>query len=216
MRAFRTELGRFVTSGDGDHLKRAFSAYAGRATGGGAKAAQRMSASTATGSALWGGLQELAAGGTGQSSAGADLTPCLGKPTDEAIEILAGLLLPSNPDADRVRASLTSALAEALEGQTTFEVTLITPDFLSSAMLLFMTHTIFEQMVLDSDNAFRKSQSLTDLARRENDLYNAIKAAVDRNMAEKLHPAGGVISVRMMSEIQSDTIHEVWAEWERE
>lgn len=213
LRSFRAALGQFVSTQDTQALHRALAAYADRGTGGGGQAARRMGGSTAAGGALWGGFQELRSGGTGQAATGADLSACLGKPVDEAIESVVEALLPTNPDADKIRDSLTAALSECLQGTQVFDVTVLNDDFMAALMLSFMTHTIFGQIMLDSGKAFQKSDSPEAEVRAERVLFGDIKVTVDRIMAAKMNGPGAALSVEMMREIQNETIAEVWAEW---
>jgi len=172
-----------------------------------------MGASVAAGGALWGGLQELRTGGTGQAATGANLSGCLGKPVDQAIESLVEALLPTNPDADKTRESLTAALSECLEGIQVFDVSILNDDFMAALMLTFMTHTIFAQVMSDSGKAFQKAASADVSVRAERALFAEIKSTVDRIMESKIGDSGAAITGEMMRDIQRETIEEVWAEW---
>ena len=113
-RAFRVAFGRAV-AGRGS-LGTALGTYARRATGGASTGPRRFRPAWRAAGALFAVLDELRAGGTGETAAGTGLPALVGRPVGEACEAIAQALAPRNGDADSIRIALQEALWEALAG----------------------------------------------------------------------------------------------------
>lgn len=206
--SFRTNLGRFVANGDTRYLKRALQRYTSRATAGAETGARRFGAMAAAGGQLIEVLSELRRDNPQVAFALRQLT---GKATDFAIETIVESLVPENGDADRVRVALHDALSECLEGQIDFDPANVTDDMLVSLILKYTESCIFEQIVLDSKDAFAKADpSKTEFAERE--LRALVQAATELHMRPLLL-TGASLTKAQLEQVQLQAIRDIWTEW---
>ena len=208
---FRTSLGRFVSSGDGDYLRSAIGSYAGGATGGAGIATARFGSMAGAGGALFGAMAALR---DGQAPAGLDLAALNGQDTDIAIDMIVQALATDDGDSDRVRVAMNEALSECLEGYDEFDFGSITDDMLVQMMLVYVTKCIFVQIVLDSNDAFAKADSPGQVEQAERDLYSLVESVSDKYMRPLLAGNLRSFSGAQMEQVQLAAIREVWSEWE--
>ncbi|MEA9620193.1 hypothetical protein LMG19144_00558 [Xanthomonas arboricola pv. fragariae] len=208
---FRTSLGRFVATGDGESLRKGLRAYAQTSTGGSANGPRRFGAMAQAGSGLFDALNALR---TNPAAAPFNLGALAGHSTRELIDALAGALVPVNGDAERIRVALTEALATCLEGVEDFDFASITEEIIVELMVAYTALCVFEQIVLDSNEAFTKAES-TDRAREaEKELWELVQATTDKHMQPLLQDRIGQMSQADMQAAQLAAIKEVWSEWE--
>jgi len=152
--------------------------------------------------------------GQDPSLPGVDLGTLDGRPTEVAIGLLVDALVPPNGDADRIRVALNDALSEAMEGQAAFDFDHITDDVIADMMIAYLTECIYEQIVLDSGDAFAKAKDAGQYDRSERALRELVRAAADKHMAPLL--AGNVrqMSGRTIRDVQLRAVKDIWAEWE--
>jgi hypothetical protein len=205
---FRTNLGKFVSSGDRNYLHKALRHYAATSTGGAQTGARRFGAMAQVGGALYGVLNDLRANSPNLPVA---LRSLQGKSTDAAIEAIVERLVPENGDADRVRSALNDALSECLEGETQFDIASITDEMLVDVMLKYTASCIFEQIVLDSKDAFAKaSPAQTETAEAE--LRALVMAAAELHMRPLLDQS--VFTAVQLEQVQLHAIRDIWAMWQ--
>ena len=113
-RGFRTEFGRAAAGAGGGSLRSALGKYAREATHGASVGPRRFGPAYAAGADLAGVMSEMRGGGTGENSAGVDLSGLVGRPLDYAAQEIARALAPDNADADQISAAIQEAMAEAL------------------------------------------------------------------------------------------------------
>lgn len=214
-REFRFHLGKFVSGGgsDGERLQRAMGNYARKATGGGATASRRFGAMASAGGMLFDAMAALR-DGQDPNLPGVDLGTLEGRPTQVAIDLLVNALVPPNGDADRIRVALNDALSEALEGQANFDFNQITDEIIAEMMIAYLTQCLYEQVVLDSDEAFTKATDPSQYDRAEKAMMGLIRAAADKHMAPLLTGNVRTFNGRMVREVQLRAIRDIWAEWE--
>lgn len=214
-REFRTNLGKFVSGGgvDGERLRTALGSYARKATGGGGVASRRYGAMAASGGALFDAMAALR-DGRDPNLPGVDLDTLVGRPTRVFIDMLVNALVPPNGDADCIRVALNDALSEALEGQAEFDFDNITDDIIADTMIAYLTECIYEQVMLDSNDAFAKATDPAQYERAEKAMRNLIRAAVDKYLAPLLTGNVRTLNGRMVRDVQQRAIRAIWAEWE--
>lgn len=208
---FRTNLGKFVASGDRDYLRSAVSSYAGAATGGSAIGAARFGSMAGAGGALFGAM---AAFREGQSIPGLDLATLNGQDTDLAISAIVEVLATEDGDSDRVRVAMNEALSECLQGYDEFNFSSITDEMLVQMMLVYVTNCVFSQVVLDSNDAFAKTNSASQVEQAEKDLHSLVESVTDKHMRPLLSGDLKSFTSIRVEQIQLLVIKEVWSEWE--
>lgn len=208
---FRTSLGRFVATGDGGALRKGLRAYAHTSTGGSENGPRRFGAMAQAGSGLFDALNALR---VDPAAAPFNLGALAGHSTLELIEALVEALVPVNGDAERIRVALTEALATCLDGVENFDFASITEETIVELMVAYTALCVFEQIVLDSNEAFTKAES-TDRAREaEKELWELVQATTDKHMQPLLQDRIGQMSQADMQAVQLAAIKEVWSEWE--
>ncbi|QCO00532.1 hypothetical protein D3093_35400 (plasmid) [Azospirillum argentinense] len=212
-RGFRTKLGQFVSGGDHGDLRSALGRYARTATGGRAVGSRRFGSMARSGGALFDAMAALRDGRAPDVS-GIDLATLNGRDTDLVIEALVDALVPPNGDADRIRVAMQEALSEALEGMVEFDFNQITDDIIVDMMLAYVTQCIYEQIVLDSRDAFAKATSAGRVEQAEKAMRELVRSATDTYMEPLLTGNVRTLNGRMVEAVQLRAIADIWAEWE--
>jgi hypothetical protein len=208
---FRTSLGKFVASGDGDYLRSAVSSYASGATGGSTIGPARFGSMAGAGGALFGAMAALR---DGQSAAGIALASLNGQDTDLVIGIIVQALAIEDGDSDRVRIAMNEALSECLQGYDEFDFASITDEMLVQMMLVYVTNCVFSQIVLDSNDAFAKAKTPNQVEQAEKDLHSLVESVTDKHMRPLLSGNMKAFSASRIEQVQLSAIREVWIEWE--
>lgn len=208
---FREAVGRSVSGGDRQDLRKALGSYARKATAGGRTAARRMGSVTQTGGALF----ALLNGSSEESDLPEiDLQSLSGLSCEAAISYIAEALKPKNGDSDKISAALNSALSNALEGITSFDPSQITDDIITNTMINYLAESIFLQMVMDAGDAWNKAESHADAVRAEGELRELVKVVVDKHMAPKMDQNLEALTKQEIVQIERQTIIDSWNEWE--
>lgn len=215
--AFRTNLGRFVSTGDPNYLRPALGHYARNATGGSSVGPRRFGAMIEAGGALFATLQNLSEGGTGFSAEGAqvDLSSLNGSDTRVAIQALVQLLTPPNGDGEKINDAMQLALSESLLGMNQFDPLQISPDMLVNIITHYLSECIFQQIMIDADRAFQKADTLEKSTEAENALLQLVNAAVNKHMRPLFKSGGKSLSRTAVENIQKQALVAVWVEWEK-
>ena len=208
---FRTSLGKFVSGNDQADLRAALGRYAKTATGGKAVGPRRFGSMARAGGALF---DTMSAFRDGQGAAGLDLATLNGQDTDVVIEAIVRALVPADGDADRVRVAMNEALSECLQGYDEFDFAHISDEMIVDMMLAYVGHCIFEQIVLDSRDAFAKAETPDQVEQAEKELRLLIGAATDKHMGPLLSGNVRTLSGSQVEAAQLQAIREVWGEWE--
>lgn len=145
---------------------------------------------------------------------GVNLGTLNGRDTQVAIELLVNALVPPNGDADRIRVALNDALSKALEGQAEFDFNNITDDIIAETMIAYLAECLYEQVILDSCDAFAKAREAGQVDRAETAMRNLIRSAADNHMAPLLTGNVGTLNGRTVEEVQLRALADIWAEWE--
>lgn len=213
-RGFRTEFGRAVAGAGGGSFLLALGKYARDATGGVGIGPRRFGTAYTAGGSLVGLLDELRSGGTGEQTAGIDLSALRGRPLAEAFESIAQALAPENADADLIRVSIQDALAEVLPDVASFEPADLTDDMLIGVLIEFFALVLFQDITNDAGDAWNKAPNEDRTIQAENELFDIIHAAVDKHMSPAL--VGGVQNLTrgQISAIERRAVEDIWSEWE--
>ena len=210
-KSFRTHLGKFVASGDGQQLRKALHSYARSSTGGSTVGPRRFGAIAQAGAGLFGTLNQLR---TDPANAPVKFAALAGRPTREVIDALVDALVPENGDADRIRTALNEALSACLDGVPAFDFASITDDVLVNLMVAYTALSIFQAIVMDSDRAFTKGATPAAVERAEKDLMQLVEVITDKHMQPLLKNQVASLTTDQMQAVQLAAVKEVWKEWE--
>lgn len=213
-RGFRTEFGRAVAGAGGGTFASALGKYARDATGGSSVGPRRFGTAYTAGGSLFGALSDLQQGGTGEQSAGVDLSALVGRPLSEAIEAIAQALAPANADADLIRTAIQEALAEALPEMASFEPANLDADALIAVLVEFFAQVLFLDIVSDAGEAWQKAADGDRTIEAESELFDIVHTAVDKHLSPALAAGIGDMSRAQVEAIEQQAIRDIWAEWE--
>tara|TARA_R110000868_G_scaffold83592_5_gene235813 strand:+ start:1280 stop:1795 length:516 start_codon:yes stop_codon:yes gene_type:complete len=150
----------------------------------------------------------------GQDTAGLDIAALNGQDTDLVIDAIVHALVPADGDADRARVAMNEALSKCLEGMDEFDSAHITDEMIVEMMVTYVTTCIFEQIMLDSRDAFTKTSSAERAEQAEKDLHELVAAATDKHMAPLLSGNVRTLTGAQIENVQINAIREIWTEWE--
>jgi hypothetical protein len=206
-------MGKFVSSGDDGHLRKALGRYARDTLGGRATGVRRFNQTLVSGGALIGLLNELRNGGTGAGTTGIDLSRLVGMPLEAAIQAIVEAVAPDAGDRELIRAAMQEALIECLQGQAAFDPAAIGDGLLVDLIIEYLAQCVFTHIVYESGDAFAKSTDTTATARRENALMELIKVEVD-NHAAPLLAGGANLNAAQVQAVERQVIAGVLDIWE--
>lgn len=212
-KSFRANMGKYVNSGENQFLRRSLGEYARAATGGSATGARRYGAMSKAGSNLFGVINDLRHGGTGEENAGVNLAALAGKDVDFAIQEIVTALTPGNGDAEKIRAAMNTALSEALEGIDEFNPLDISDDMIVDMMIFYLRECVFEQVIMDSNEAFQKGD-LQKCQDAEGALHDLVGSVVDQHMRPYFLDGVTNLTQNQVKDIQQNAVKEVLIEWE--
>lgn len=109
---------------------------------------------------------------------------------------------------------MNEALSECLQGYDEFDFAHITDEMLVQVMLAYVRQCIFGQIVLDSRDAFAKSEESGRVEEAERDLLALIDAVTDKHMRPLLSGNLRTFNGLEVEKAQLQAIREVWTEWE--
>ena len=216
LRNFRLSLNGFARTGDSTLRDRALGRYARGAVGGSSVGYRRFGAVASSGSAAIGALSDLAAGGTGESASGRDLSNAIGAPIETAAQIIAEAVAPDNAEGDEIRLLIQDAICEALQGHDTLERNLITEDFLDNVLFEYTVEAIMHDIwAREGSPSLNAAPTPEALQARENDMREAVKATVDSRLAAVAQGRSLVVmSGDERRQFQLDCIRAVLEVWE--
>lgn len=212
-RGFRTEFGRAI-SGGGGSLQSALQKYASTATGGSNVGPRRFGPAYESGANLAAALNDLSEGGSGQDSAGVDLSSLAGQPLDVAAQEIASALAPDNADADQVTAAIQEAMAEVLGEQEIFDPNEISSDVITALLVEYFAHIVFQEISSAAGDAWKKSPSKQRTTAMEAELLELVRVAIDTHLSPRLAGGFSNLSKGEIATIQQAALRDVWEEWE--
>lgn len=212
--AFRVSLGKFVANGERTDLLRALGHYARTSTGGASIAPRRFGPMVKAARTLFDILSSLNENEVPLKEATSDLVLLEGADTDMVIQLIVQAATPTNGDADRIMVSLTRAMSEAMRDISNFHSSQCNENMRSEVMLTYVAVYLFEQILLDSRDAFIKASAARQSAYAESQLLEIITSAVDKHMRPFPVKLQRTLSG---SEIEAAIMHgifQIWREWE--
>lgn len=213
-RGFRTEFGR-AAAGTGS-LAKALQKYAKDATGGSSVGPRRFGPAYISGAKLAGLINELNAGGTGEVSAGIDLSGLTGQPLDVAAQTIASALAPDNADADQVAAAIQEAMAEVLVEQDVFDPAAISQDQIVALLVEYFARIIFQEISGVAGEAWARSPNVERTTATEGELLELVRSAVDKHMSPRLATGLADLTRDQITALERAALADVWREWEEE
>lgn len=214
-RGFRTEFGRAAAGGGMAALSTALGKYARDATYGSSVGPRRFASAYQSGAALADTLTSLATRGTGQSTAGVDLSGLAGQPVPVAAQEIARALAPDNVDADQITAAIQEAITEVLPDAGVFDPTLLTPDALIQIMVEFFTRILFLEITSVAGDAWNKAPDAQHATQTEADLLELIRVVVDKHFSPRMAQGFTNSNRAEFRKLERAAMDEVWREWER-
>lgn len=208
---FRQSIGSFAANGNRSDLQRALGHYARTSSSGRNVAARRLGSVTQSGGALYGALSGAS---TTTSDSGVNLASLSGLPCEVAIASIVQALTSTGGDSDKIRVSMQSALAEALDGVEKFDPESITDEVIVNTMISYLSDSIFHQIVMDAGKAWNKADTPLKAIQAENALRELVKVIVDQKLAGKLAGSIRTFTQQQMVQLQRQVVIEVWTDWE--
>jgi len=149
---------------------------------------------------------------TNSPSLPVSLRQLAGRPVDHVIDAIVAALVPENGDADRIREALNEALSESLEGLSIFDPSILSAELITEVFLRYVERCIFEEIVLQSKDAFSKADS-SRVERAEKDLLALVIETTEDRMRPMI--ANGLsLTKNQLRDLQVDAIREVLLYWE--
>lgn len=199
--------------GGREYLQRAMGHYARTATGGHAVAVRRFGSIALAGGNLFEVLIGFSEARRGDAVEGFDIAELDGSATDVVVDTIVAALVVANGDADRIRVAMVEALSESLEGIDVFDFSRINDEIIVNTLLAYVRTYVFQQIVLDSKDAFAKAAA-GRVQEAEDDLLELVGAATDRHMRSLLDGDVRRLNGSQIAQAQLRVIREVWMEWE--
>jgi hypothetical protein len=195
-------------------LRNVLRQYASEATGGSAVGPRRFGPAYTAGADLFGVMSDLGAGGTGEASAGQDLSRLVGQPMDVAAQEISDALAPDGADRDQVRVAMQEAIAEKLGDEGIFDPTQIGMDQITALMVEFFALILFQQISDAAGEASKRAPNVTRSTSTENDLLELVRAAMDKHLGPRLAAGLRGLSRDEIRTLEKDALRDIWRMWE--
>ena len=207
---FRTALGRFYRTGDGDEARRALGHFSRKSFGGGGAAGRRFArAAVSSGAAI----SALSMAALGQAPAtGFDVSTLAGRPVSEAIDAIVDAFCPPGIlDEDGIRAAMAKSLAEILQGVDTFDPQALDPAAILMCMRAFVAELVFQAVMAEEGEA-KNGVSPLQAVQRENDIRALVRDTTDREATPILQNTQGPLSPKQVEGLVGAILTEVGKE----
>lgn len=211
---FRTSLGKHVSGQGGNHLQKALGHFSRTAVGGGGVGSRRFAPMAAGGAGLIALLGDLQAGGNGSAIVGVDVSHCIGESAEYAVQEFVRALSPDNADAAIIEAALECALLDVLDENNDFDPSVITENDLLNIFSSYLSEAVFNWIVFESDKAFQKTDNAANAVKKENELRETVKAAVDLAISDKSINSVSNLSTQSVAQLQKEIVKDVLDVWE--
>lgn len=215
--AFRTNLGKFVKTGSGDHLNSALRHFSRTAMGGAAAGSRRFGAMVRAGSNMFGAFNTGGGLPTALEQAGVNLDALRGAPIDVVIDAIVRAFTPENGDADKIEAALREALEQALQGKADFDVERFQgfDDATYADMITnYIEACIVEQIMSEGKGSFDKAASGREQMDRENQLRATVAEVVETSMIPLVETGIRNMNQTQLERLQLQCIEKVLRAWE--
>lgn len=107
----------------------------------------------------------------------------------------------------------TDLVIEALVGMEEFDFSRIADDVIVDMVLAYVTQCIYEQIVLDSRDAFAKATAAGRVEQTEKAMRDLVCSAADKHMAPLLTGNIRTLNGHVVETAQLRAIADIWAEW---
>lgn len=186
LRKYRNAVTRYVRSGTEDDRRDLLRGYARHAVGGSSHGYRRQGAAALAGGNAISGIGGLGRGGDGRAATDLDLRAAVGKPIEEAAQIIADAVAPEGQDRDEIRAILQDAICEVLAEEPTFDPSTMTEDMFHDLLSTYITLCVFHDIWFrEAGASVNKHASPDALMDRENALRETVRATVDNVLSRR-------------------------------
>jgi hypothetical protein len=196
-------------SGDVGRGRTAIGRYA-RAVGG-AGASARHARAARTGGAAIGGFAS-AARGQQAAADGFDLGQLAGLPMEQAIDAIVDRFCPPGIlDEELVRAAITEALVESLDGADVFDPAAIDDRTVAVATVCFVAELVFASVMAEQGRSADQVDPATAV-RRENSLRELIREVADHVATPIIQRHGGALAPAQIESVVVEITSTVYGE----
>ncbi len=215
LRSYRNSVTRYIRSGSTDDRRAVLGNYARNAVGTSSYGYRRQGANARSGAAGIAGIGDLSRGGTGQEATGRDLRSAIGRPVEEAAQIIADAVAPEGQDRDEVRAAIQDAICQVLSEQDTFDPSAMTEDQFHDLLAVYVTTCVFHDLWFrEAGASVNRNASPEALMDRENDLRETVRATVDNVLSQRGGMPVSQMSANDLRDLQLDVVRGTLEIWE--
>lgn len=210
----RRSLGRYYATGDKEYARSALGHFSRGSMGGGVGAEQRLARAARVGG---GAFAMLASASTGQAmvAGGLDLNALTGAPVSDAISAIVDTFCPPGIlDEEAIRAAMSEALAEAMEGLDKFDPAQLDPYAVLVATRCFVAELVFNAVIQEQGDANKYTTPQLAIA-RENALRDLVREITDIQATPILQNSGGATTPAQIEGLVKDiavTVYEAMAD----
>ncbi|KQW43309.1 MULTISPECIES: Qat anti-phage system associated protein QatB [unclassified Roseateles] len=180
-REARTQLRKFINTGDRASLGRALGHYSRSGSGGAGAAASRMRASTKAGAELFSLLSAAATRSSAEARAWVDDLRNSGATADDVVNAIVKELAPPGGSADEesLRDAMAAALSDLLVQEPNLDLLSLGQDDIWSLMSLFLAIEVTNRVCFDIGQSLESSQVEPAIAvQREQEMRGFIRSEV--------------------------------------
>lgn len=210
---FRTQLGKFVSTMDGDSLRKSLKSFATTSSGGRAVASKRLSGAANVGTGLIAALGGFSSEGGGYTVNGLDLKSLEGMSVESAVQKISDAIVPDNGDADNIKDAIETSLLDVMGDNPEFSLDNMTNEMLTSLFTSFLKEMIFLWIISESGSAFQKTDDPRQLNRVETKLRDYIKIEVE-DVLSNLNTQDMSFDKNNLKRLSKDIIERVFEAWE--
>lgn len=211
----KRSLGKYFSTGDQTYARRALGQFSRGSMGGGKAAPQRLARAARVGGAAFAALIS-ASSGQPPASGGLNLISLTGASIEDAIgAIVDNFCPPGILDEEAIRAAMSEALAEALDGLDTFDPNNIDPNAVVLATRSFVAELVFNAIMSEAGKA-EAGTSPKSAIDRENGLRDLIHEITDLKATPKIEEAGNNLTSAQIENLVTEISKLVYEEMANE
>ena len=215
LRSYRRSVSSYIRSGSADDRRDVLRGYARNAVGGSSYGYRRQGTNAQSGGSAIAGIGDLGRGGTGQDATGHDLREAIGKPIEEAAQIIADAVAPEGQDRDEVRAAIQDTICQVLSDQDMFDPSAMTEDQFHDLLAAYVTTCVFHDLWFrEAGASVNRNASPEALMDRENELRETVRATVDNVLSRRDSTSISQMSADGLRDLQLDVVRGTLEIWE--